>query len=29
MLHVPLDQGVQAYRDMAEGRLRQKAVLIP
>ncbi len=25
----PLEQGVQAYRDIAEGRLRKKAVLVP
>ncbi len=25
----PLDQGVQVYRDVAEGRMRQKAVLVP
>jgi len=25
----PLDQGVQAYRDLADGRIRQKAVLVP
>jgi NADPH:quinone reductase-like Zn-dependent oxidoreductase len=29
ILRVPLDQGVQAYRDVAEGRIRQKVVLIP
>jgi len=25
----PLEQGVQVYRDVAEGRIRQKAVLVP
>jgi NADPH2:quinone reductase len=25
----PLEQGVQVYRDLAEGRIRQKAVLVP
>jgi NADPH:quinone reductase-like Zn-dependent oxidoreductase len=25
----PLEQGVQAYRDLADGKLRQKAVLVP
>jgi NADPH:quinone reductase-like Zn-dependent oxidoreductase len=29
ILRVPLDQGVQVYHDVAEGRIRQKAVLIP
>jgi hypothetical protein len=26
---LPLDQGVQVYRDLAEGRIHQKAVLVP
>jgi NADPH:quinone reductase-like Zn-dependent oxidoreductase len=25
----PLEQGLRAYRDLAEGKLRQKAVLLP
>jgi len=29
ILRIPLEQGVQAYRDIAEGRVRQKVVLIP
>jgi NADPH:quinone reductase-like Zn-dependent oxidoreductase len=29
ILRIPLEQGAQAYRDLAEGKIRQKVVLVP